>query len=93
MAVKRLAIKKTRALFLKKGGSVKCLSGSIWLTADNQDIILNPGDEHKAQKRLQKAVAVALTCESKIEIEEKDLFFKQFSLFDHKLRFSGSLAG
>ena len=93
MGQKRLVEKKTCAMIIKQGCILKCIRGKIWLTADNQDIILKHGGEHVFEKKSQKAVAISLSSESVIEITEKALFLEQLSLFNNKLRFSGSLPG
>ena len=93
MTVQRLEKEKAAGFRIKRGTCMKCLSGTLWVTACGEDIILGPGDFVVWTRRVCRAAVLALVSPAVIAVGKKSSLFEEFPLFHDQESPAGALAG
>lgn len=78
---------------VKKGMSLKCLGGIVWVTSEGEDFILHNGDAQTWNRHQKKIVLLPLNSDAVIDVSDNVSLFEEFSLFNKQARFTGSFAG
>ena len=90
---KVMKIDKVKSCTMTAGEKLSCTDGRLWITADNQDIILEAGETLTLEKKRQRVVINLLQNNSSVKIDGRPSFFEKLPLFHKQVRLTGSFAG
>ncbi len=93
MQTTKLIMNKPASVRFEKGMEVKCIRGTIWITADGRDIIIRAGETFGWCDKKCKAVFLSLNSNAEMILFPARSFFKKVSVFNNKSGFAGALAG